>query len=162
MEWIIRSWVKRENIDIELWWLNDESFVLRRRSDHQLFPRLDWSKITGQWDMRWDILQMRAKQGRYDWQLCRTLEPLWLQWDDNESPGVIRSLRRQRRFDHFLKTIWYLPPSPWLTIHICVSIVVVEETILYKLTFHRQRPDLSKQKIYFYQSDRIIFCIWIW
>ena len=88
---------KKRNIDIELRMIKWGKFCIKELvgSDHQLLSSVwrtgrHWNKI-----MRrniWLLVWVRTEDPDY----CRTLEPLWLQWDDNDSSGVISPASRDQ------------------------------------------------------------------
>ena len=142
---------KKRNIDIELRMIKWGKFCIKElvRSDHQLLSSVwrtgrHWNKI-----MRrniWLLVWVRTEDPDY----CRTLEPLWLQWDDNDSSGVISPVSRDQTGSLVicLKTISNLAPVRWVTVHICALYCRSRRNNIWeKLTFHRHRADLSKQKI---------------
>ena len=100
---------KKRNIDIELRMIKWGKFCIKElvRSDHQLLSSVwrtgrHWNKI-----MRrniWLLVWVSTEDPDY----CRTLEPLWLQWDDNDSSGVISAVSRDQttwtgRFGHLFQ-----------------------------------------------------------
>ena len=153
---------KREILILSSWWLNGESFVLKRCGDQTINYCPQFGEF-GQWNIKtrlWDKISDHLSD------YCRTWEPLWLQWDDNDSSGVISAVSRDQtqltqhwthhwthqtggRFENNFQS-WSLPVGH--SSHLCLYCRSRRNNIWEKLTFHRHRADLSKQKISW--SDR--------